>query len=555
MPPAKSMGRYLFRPSVSLLAAVGAIMLAAASAPAADAASGGATVEVILSGLPKMRIRSYQKLKQLAGATMVQRLALSRSELWSVEESRVEALTAAARRYGVRVMRADSNAPSMLMPMRSAPAMSSTQASMMTRAMQSPAAMAMTTMRMPDASMIEYALTNGMQADPANAAPATISLPLDAETAVTVRRTRVEPTKSGCIWHGVVDGSDQPVTLMWWADGRLTGTLSHNGRMYAIRHMGGDMHGVVTIDPDKLPDEHAPTPAMRKSGGDMSADPLVRYGDASMLRPDRHARAHSQRSGSAGEAADAQVPRASGVALPSTIALEGAGTISSPPPATGEGSVIDVIVAYTKAAAGHYTDIKRDLISLAIEAANQSFRNSGVGNVRLRLVHAYETAYVEKGEHFDHLWRFADRGDGVMEEIHRLRNEMRGDVALLIVNDPIGCGLATRVAADAEEAFAVIHHECAALTYTLAHEVGHIIGARHDHSLDQSTSPYPFGHGYVHAKDWRTMMSYKQSCDNCPRLPVWSSPSVKIRGVPAGSDAHNNAEVIAREAKRVAGFR
>ena len=80
--------------------------------------------------------------------------------------------------------------------------------------------------------------------------------------------------------------------------------------------------------------------------------------------------------------------------------------------------VIDVLVAYTRKAAAHYTDIKRELIDLAIEEGNESFRNSGVGNVKLRLVHAYQTDYVEEGTHFDHVWRFADKGDGYMEEIH-----------------------------------------------------------------------------------------------------------------------------------------
>ena len=46
-------------------------------------------------------------------------------------------------------------------------------------------------------------------------------------------------------------------------------------------------------------------------------------------------------------------------------------------------------------------------------------------------MHAYQTDYVEKGEHFDHLWRFADKGDGYMEEIHGLRDKYRADVAVL----------------------------------------------------------------------------------------------------------------------------
>jgi hypothetical protein len=70
--------------------------------------------------------------------------------------------------------------------------------------------------------------------------------------------------------------------------------------------------------------------------------------------------------------------------------------------------IIDVLVAYTKGAASHYSDIKRELIDVAIEAANNSFRLSNLGHIRLRIVHVYQTDYVEEGQHFDHVWRFAE---------------------------------------------------------------------------------------------------------------------------------------------------
>ena len=64
-----------------------------------------------------------------------------------------------------------------------------------------------------------------------------------------------------------------------------------------------------------------------------------------------------------------------------------------------------------------------DNLELAIEESNESFRASKLGHVKLRLVHAYQTDYVEEGAHFDHLWRFADADDGYMEEIHALRDK------------------------------------------------------------------------------------------------------------------------------------
>jgi hypothetical protein len=265
----------------------------------------------------------------------------------------------------------------------------------------------------------------------------------------------------------------------------------------------------------------------------MRDDPLVMQGDAGHMRP--RAPARQALAGSAPKAASAKATQ-KGAAVPKAV-------------------VIDVIIAYTRKAARNYADVKRELVDLSIEEANESFRQSGIGHVQLRLVHAYQTDYLEQGAHFDHVWRFADKGDGYMDEIHGLRDKYRADVALLIVDDPNGCGLATRVYAEADEAFAAVHHDCAAMTYSVAHEVGHLIGARHELAIDKMLTPFPFGHGFVNGTKWRDIMSYRESCGGCPRLPVWSSPSLIVRGEAAGTPDQDNARVIAEQAARVAAFR
>jgi peptidyl-Asp metalloendopeptidase len=98
-----------------------------------------------------------------------------------------------------------------------------------------------------------------------------------------------------------------------------------------------------------------------------------------------------------------------------------------------------------------------------------------------------------------------------LDEIHGLRAKYGADVAVLVVDNPMGCGLSVRIAPEASDAFTVVDHECAATMYSLAHEIGHLIGARHDRALDDSTTPFSYGHGFVHGKEWRTMMSYKDS--------------------------------------------
>src|SRR4029450_2788673 len=170
---------------------------------------------------------------------------------------------------------------------------------------------------------------------------------------------------------------------------------------------------------------------------------------------------------------------------------------------------------------------------------NRSFRLSNLGHISLRLVPAYQTDYIEEGAHFDHVWRFADKADGFMDEIHDLRDKYRADVAVLIVDDPKGCGLATRVGADADEAFAVVHHACASASNTVAHEVGHLIGARHELS-------------FVNGTKWRDIMVYKDSCGGCPRMPVWSSPTVLVNGEPGGAAAPEHPPGVCGRAHRAA---
>jgi len=469
----------------------------------------------------------YAALKKRAGKATSQILPLTKTEVWTVPKSKVNSVRKVAARRGVMMSALGATWNRLFRKAPPDTRMNDQQKSMVDKAKASRATMGVDIMTATAAPMIEYALTKDVGAlDPKNAPSITVALS-DA-TVLTIRRTSVDVRSDMCVWRGVVETTGAPATLMWWPGGRMTGTVEHEGRIYSIRHMGGQMHAVVEMDEERMPPEHAAmTPRMRSDDPNLRDDPLVRQGDASMLK---HPVSVSSET----------APPAAGVAGGSTPSNE---------------IVIDVIVAYTKKAASYYTDVKRELVDLSIEEANESFRRSGIGQVKLRLVHAYQTDYVEKGTHFDHVWRFADKGDGYMDEIHPLRDKYKADVAVLIVDDPQGCGLATRVFADADEAFAVVHHECAATTYSLAHEIGHLIGARHDLKLDHIMTPFPYGHGYVNGTKWRDIMSYKESCGGCPRLPVWSNPLIKVKGEPAGTPELDNARVIAEHAARVAAFR
>jgi Metallo-peptidase family M12 len=482
--------------------------------------------------------RLYAALKKRSASATSQVLPLTKAEVWTVPKADVDGVRKAAARFGVAMSTLSATWSHIF---RKAPAdakINDRQKMIVDRAKTSAATTAVGLMAAPPPPMVEYALTK--DANTANAAKdaASITVALRDDTTLTVRRESVDTKSDMCTWRGVVETTGAPAVFMWWPGGKMAGTVQHEGRFYSIRHMGGEMHAVVEMSDERMPEEHAPISArLRANDPNLRDDPLLREGDASKLRPLTGGMRRPLRG-----KMDQQQPSSK--------------KASANPGATRGDVVIDVIVAYTKKAASYYADVKRELVDLAIEEANESFRISGLGHVRLRLVHVYETNYEEDdAEHFQHVWRLADRGDGYMEEVHGLRDKYRADVGVLIVDDASGCGLATRVYADEEEPFAVVHHECAATSYSVAHEIGHIIGARHDLGMDANMTPFAYGHGYVNGTKWRDIMSYKASCNGCPRLPVWSSPKVVIKGEPAGTPQLDNARVIAEQAARVAAFR
>jgi hypothetical protein len=335
---------------------------------------------------------------------------------------------------------------------------------------------------------------------------------------VTLVRVNSTAQKDGSVtWSGRVKETGERAVLMLWANTMLTGYVAYQGTIFTLENAGGGVHASSEMNRGKLPPDHAPSAAHRDSAS---------AADAPKLPPKAP-------------------PEPAVEPFPDDVrrALEAK-------PVT-----IDVMILYTPNAARHYIRDPADLLALVIEEVNETYRNSGIGNVKLRLVHSQVVDYDgTKEDQFTHLYTMVD-GLGPFKNVRKLRDEKKADIVGLIIDNPKGCGLSTRVRPDSDEAFFVVHHACAATTMSIGHEIGHILGARHDRFIDESNVPVAYGHGYVNGSKWRDVMSYKEGCGGCARIPFWSNPRVLYKGEPTGTPAADNARLILELADRVSSFR
>lgn len=234
-----------------------------------------------------------------------------------------------------------------------------------------------------------------------------------------------------------------------------------------------------------------------------------------------------------------------------------------------DGSFIDVLVVYTAAARSVVggTDAMLDLIDLAEAESLQAYLNSNITTTQLRVVSTYEVNYAESGDSQTDRAHLMDPSDGVMDEVHPLRDSVAADVVSLWVNTLEVCGRAAFSIASGnypipELAFSVVAWDCATGNYTFAHEIGHNQGCRHDRLHDNSDDgAFLYSHGYFSpGNTFRTIMGVRDAGSTIPRIQYFSNPAVLYFGVPTGiaegdSASADNATTILNTAFNVANFR
>ena len=337
--------------------------------------------------------------------------------------------------------------------------------------------------------------------------------------AVKFRQTR---TPNGLVWSGAI--ADEPTSSVNFSivNETVVGSImTGRGQSFRLRRDPSGVQVIEQVDLRKLPPEGNPTPISGRRG-DKGGDPS---GD--------------------------------------TCTTDGI-------------DQIDMMVVYTqdaRAGAGGKDAMEAD-IYLAVELANQSYINSDI-NQRMRLVHIEEVSYVESGDTILDRDRLKAKTDSFVDNVHTLRDTYGADAVVMITETGNWCGFSFLMDplgnAFEDSAFAVVVRQCSTLAgkYSFPHEVGHVMSARHDWTVDSTNnSPYAYNHGHFQnapssGSPWRTIMSYEDGClsagVNCPRALNWSNPNINIgsdsTGVASGAQQQDNHQTLNNTALTVANFR
>jgi hypothetical protein len=339
-------------------------------------------------------------------------------------------------------------------------------------------------------------------------------------TQITIRRRRVETDKNQLLsWYGEINDQRGSLVTFSIRNNILAGTIRNNkGIVYRIIYKGDSVYRVFKIDPSLIPPE-------LPMGFPPPPDDTSQFEE---------------------------------------------------PYCTDSPEIIDLMVVYTDEVlrTAGTLGFNRDALEMQIidwvNNANISYMNSGITH-RLHCVHMQEIPYVEINDHTSEtLNKLTTSGDGFLDDAHSLRDIHVADIVILLVNQSFASGLSnvlTNVSgASANRAFGVVRWDLSAsATFSFSHEIGHLMGARHDCAtavaetnaeLPDPNLPYVFAHGY-YGSTWSTMMAIRDGIRR--RDPVWSNPNLSHLGETMGSSdpacGANNARTLNTTASIVSKFR
>lgn len=330
-----------------------------------------------------------------------------------------------------------------------------------------------------------------------------IRIDLFPGVAATFKVAETTPGSDGASVIHATSGEDDDATLVA-SNGKVTGRVRYRGKTYSIRPAGGRLHKVTEIS-------RATTP---KPGPEILAPGSAKRGAQSWTSP-------------------------------------AAAKTTNP---DWEIAKIDMLYVYTAKAKAASPDILAE-IDLAVAITNEAYTASGV-KMQARLVKTLQApaAYDEDTRSYvDALYDLQGSGAQApsFADARRIRDEVGADFVVMLREGGDSCGIGfVNTAPEGVDAwlYSSVSRGICVDVDSVAHEVGHNMGLRHDRYVTKTEdgSEFPkseYNFGYVSMKG-RAMdiMAYTNKCDDklgpkgigCDYKRIFSNPQIKVNGFKFG---------------------
>jgi len=243
-------------------------------------------------------------------------------------------------------------------------------------------------------------------------------------------------------------------------------------------------------------------------------------------------------------------------------------------------TTIDVMILFDQSAAEYLNVDTRTIAQQAVGQLNAVFSNSGLRDVKARLVYQgkvdYRTQARPGGVGIEKDLR--DLTGGKIKNALELRNRYGADLVTLFVHYPkegetytagLGTALYPQTPSPSETcAFNIVLVDTVREdNITYPHEIGHQMGCGHNdlHAIQTGPQYHNFSSGFYNLPTYGTLMCYNFFIHKNDRerniifpiriRPYLSNPDIRLEGYPLGDASHNNAETCRRNAPKVAQYR